>query len=233
MKLIKDLGMKHPKPTSRRVRRYGLYECPICFKHFEAQTQSVKSGLSTKCRSCATTIKNTTHGSVNHPLFSKWSNMIQRCENPNSKNYKYYGGRGITVCDEWKDNPNAYYDYITSLPNAMKKGYSIDRINNDKGYEPNNVRWASASGQGVNRRVQNNNTSGYKGIIWHKQSNRWIARIGVDNKSIHMGSYTSIEDALNARNKYILDNGLDENYLQQWDQKGINYINKVLELEEV
>lgn len=78
--------------------------------------------------------------------------MIQRCTNPNNKAWKYYGQRGISVCNEWRNKFQAFFDHVVSLPNYDQKGYSIDRINNDGDYEPDNIKWSTAKEQRNNRR---------------------------------------------------------------------------------
>lgn len=102
--------------------------------------------------------KNHVHGLFNNakekpPHYAAWTSMKQRCFNPNDKQYKNYGGRGITVCDEWKDDFQTFYDYISKLPHFGEEGYSLDRINNDGNYEPGNVRWATAKEQINNSRT--------------------------------------------------------------------------------
>jgi hypothetical protein len=103
--------------------------------------------------------KNFVHGVFVNPdkhfqrVYKNWTSMKQRCFNPKEKNYKNYGGRGITVCDEWKSDFQAFYDYVSKLPNFNKRGYSLDRINNDGNYEPNNVRWATQKEQINNSRI--------------------------------------------------------------------------------
>lgn len=83
-----------------------------------------------------------------HPLYSIWKGMHNRCTNANGKTYKHYGGRGIKVCDRWKDL-DAFAADVGPRPSL---GHSIDRINNDGDYEPSNVRWATALEQVRNRR---------------------------------------------------------------------------------
>jgi hypothetical protein len=79
--------------------------------------------------------------------YSRWVSMLQRCFNPNHKDYRYYGGRGITVCERWLDFVNFLADMGEPPP-----GLSLDRINVNGDYEPGNCRWATASEQVRNRR---------------------------------------------------------------------------------
>ena len=81
-----------------------------------------------------------------------WQAMKQRCNNPKSKDYKNYGGRGITVCEEWSNSFESFYSYVSVLPHYGEEGFSLDRINNDGNYEPGNVRWATRKEQNCNRR---------------------------------------------------------------------------------
>lgn len=77
-----------------------------------------------------------------------WTNMIQRCTNPNRPDYKYYGDRGITVCPEWL---NSFGQFLKNMGNCPE-GMSLDRIDNSKNYEPNNCRWATKNEQMQNTR---------------------------------------------------------------------------------
>lgn len=86
------------------------------------------------------------------PTYGAWCNMIQRCTNPNHASYKYYGGRGITVCKEWRNDYASFYNFVSQLEHYGEKGRSLDRINNDDGYYPGNVRWATAKEQANNKR---------------------------------------------------------------------------------
>lgn len=87
-----------------------------------------------------------------HPLYATWTGMIKRCENPNAQAYRYYGGRGITVCERWRRDFAAFLADMGERP----EGHSLDRIDNDKGYGPENCRWADKFTQSRNRRNVSN-----------------------------------------------------------------------------
>lgn len=101
--------------------------------------------------SARATSRNTTHGLRNHPLYHAWSSMLKRCENPKSKDYPNYGGRGITVCTEWHD-PSTFIAYVEHTIGSRPDGLTLDRIDSDRGYEPGNLRWADAVTQRRNQR---------------------------------------------------------------------------------
>ena len=82
------------------------------------------------------------------PTYTTWAHIVQRCTNPKNKAWKNYGGRGITVCDRWRDSFDAFVDDMGEKP----AGLSIDRIDNERGYEPGNCRWATRAEQHANKR---------------------------------------------------------------------------------
>lgn len=89
------------------------------------------------------------HGLCTHPLNIMWQGIKERCTNPAATNFKWYGGRGITLCNEW-NNFCSFYDW--AINHGWKEGLSIDRIDNSKGYSPDNCRFISHREQCRNRR---------------------------------------------------------------------------------
>lgn len=143
--------------------------------------------------------------------------MLGNCYNKSNYDYHKYGARGITVCKEWINSFEAFYAW------AIMNGYeykpnkngrntiSIDRIDNNKGYFPDNCRWTTAQIQGTNQRKRRTNTSGYTGIKprkYHTGIIKYTARIVVDNKEKSIGTFNTVKEAVEARNSYIIKNKL-------------------------
>lgn len=106
-----------------------------------AQIESVVE-MNKRCKS--------THGKKNTRLYRIWNGMKSRCFNKNDQDYCNYGGRGITVCEKWRHDFMAFYDW--AVANGYDDSLSIDRVNNNGNYEPDNCRWATTSQQNSNRR---------------------------------------------------------------------------------
>lgn len=127
-----------------------------CGGFITVKGKDLKSGKTKSCgcfhRDCASKLGKSkeTHGKSNTRLYYIWRAMKERCLNENSSAYKWYGGRGITVCDEWKLDFKAFYRW------AMSHGYeehlTLDRIDNESGYSPNNCQWTTMKEQSRNRR---------------------------------------------------------------------------------
>lgn len=93
-----------------------------------------------------------THGMSKSPEYSSWSNMRARCTNPNHPDFSRYGGRGITVHDDWNRQPNGFHNFFDHVGPKPFPGATIDRIDVNGNYEPGNVRWLSRAQQNRNRR---------------------------------------------------------------------------------
>ena len=204
-KLIKDLGMRLHTANNKYKYRFGLYECQYCGGEFECVTNSVNTGNTKSC-GCLRKLQKITHNLYYHRFYVTWYNMTQRCTNPNLKRYKDYGGRGITVCEEWLDV--AAFITWAEATNPNIEGYSLDRIDNDRGYSPENCRWADKTTQAINQRISKINKSGYVGVIWHIRDKRWVVNIRINKILKQLGSFKTKEEAVQARDNYIIENKL-------------------------
>jgi hypothetical protein len=142
--------------SSGQKQNQWLCKCN-CGKEVVVTTAHLKSGHTKSCGCYAkeVSIQNglkKKHGLIKIRIYRIWSAIKTRCFNPKDEHFKDYGNRGITVCEEWQNSFQAFYDYVSQLPHFNEKGYSLDRINNDGNYEPNNVRWATATQQNYNQR---------------------------------------------------------------------------------
>lgn len=144
------------------------------------QYASVTNGSVKSC-SCAWRAAHTKHGDAGNgqtaPEYRTWQYMRERCYNESYHYYHRYGGRGIKVCDEWRNDYSAFLAYVGRRP---AKGYSLDRINNDGNYEPGNVRWAT-------KRQQCRNTSRSRTLSAFGQTAtiaEWSEQTGIRNNLI-------------------------------------------------
>lgn len=178
--IIKDLGFIQDK-YARKRKVCVKCECGNQREHFYVV---LKNGLSTSC-GCfriqsqgERAKKQVKHSLSKHPLFQLWRGMKGRCLNPNDKGFKAYGGRGITVCDEWVNDFKAFYDW--AMANGWEKGLLNDRRDNDKGYSPENCRFVTPMISSRNTRMNNNIT--FNGVT--KCITDWAKDVGVSATSM-------------------------------------------------
>lgn len=150
------------------------------------------------------------HGLSKHPLYTVWNNMKTRCYKEYHKEYKYWGGRGINICDEWKENFYCFYKW--AMTNGYKQGLQVDRINNDGNYSPENCRFVSGRINSLNKRKQENSSSGYTGVGFCKHAQKWYSRIKIHGSNISLGYFSSRIKAVLARDFYIIENTLINEY---------------------
>lgn len=141
---------------SEKRGKHTYWHCDcVCGAKVVRRADHMQSGRSSSC-GCynreVQRIKFEKHGGARHnnrhPLYETWTGIIKRCENENCRAYPYYGGRGITICDRWRNDFTAFVNDMGAKP----EGTSIDRIDVNGNYEPGNCRWADKFTQSRNRR---------------------------------------------------------------------------------
>lgn len=163
-------------------RKHGskVYKCQCdCGNITHVARTNLRAKNGTKSCGCTHKIShNKTHGKTGTRLYRIWVNMKTRCYNKNRLQYNDWGGRGIGVCNEWKDDFMAFYKW--AYDNGYNDSLSIDRIDVDGDYEPSNCRWATRKQQANNTR--NNVLLTYNGKT--QTMTQWAEELGVDNKTI-------------------------------------------------
>lgn len=140
------------RPTPGRIEYYDCL-C-ICGTEKAIRKYSLLRGYTRSCgclRREAMVVKATKHGYSFTPMYSVWAGMVQRCRNPKHKTYAEYGGRGITVCDEWEYSAETFCAWAEA--NGYKAGLELDRIDNNGNYEPGNCHFVTKSQNARNTRV--------------------------------------------------------------------------------
>lgn len=178
----------------------AIWKCLCdCGKEVNVLSDNLKRGKQVSC-GCFHKEKISKHGATVNGIksaeYKVWQEMRRRCADVHSKNYHLYGGRGIKVCDRWL---NSFENFLEDMGKRTSPKHSIDRIFNNEDYKPGNCRWATGSEQSINQRIRNTNTSGHKGVSWENRRKKWIAKITLNYKSIHLGTFDNIDDAIFAR----------------------------------
>lgn len=184
-----------PEHITNKSEIYALFKCE-CGKEVVLRYYNVYKELQKSC-GCVRKKGKQKHGLVvkNKNLFDRHCGMISRCYNEKHPEYANYGGRGIKVCNRWLDVQNFFND----MEDTFDPELSLDRIDVNGDYCKENCRWVNLSVQAYNQRMKCTNTSGKTGVTWDKNRNKWSVAISCEGKRVHVGRFTSFEEAVKAR----------------------------------
>lgn len=194
---------------------HGMCVCRCeCGRIHKRPLRALKTGKSQQCKRCGI-IATARHNKVSQPrhnerLYRIWCNMKSRCYNPNFPKWQSYGKLGVKVCDEWKNSYLSFKEW--SVNNGYAPELSLDRIDVEGNYCPINCRWTTPHVQCCNQRLRKDSPCGYKGVV--KQGEKYLATIRVQGHLYRLGIFSCVEEAVLARDKFILDNDLTEYELQ-------------------
>lgn len=177
------------RPDKHGTKVFWQCSCD-CGGETVCEASNLISGNTKSCGCLKFATKNTTHGKTGTPLYTIWVSMIGRCCNPNNHAFADYGGRGIAVCEEWRNSFEAFAQDMGEPPDDK----TLDRINNDLGYSPSNCRWATKAQQVNNRRVTRRVE--YLGVT--KSLWEWSLEVGIHHRLLYgriFGSGWSVERA--------------------------------------
>ena len=168
-------------------RRGRIWLCKVicsCGTERVVRRLSLQSGRTRSCGCLRRKMQHDLHlkhGGARRGLrlveYGTWVKMIVRCENPKDKAYPHYGGRGIAVCERWR---NSFAAFLSDMGRRPGPGYSIDRIKNERGYEPGNCQWVMGPAQ--NRNKRNSRRITYAGLTL--SLGEWSERTGVNQKTL-------------------------------------------------
>ncbi len=133
----------------------------------------------------------------NKRLYGIWYQMNKRCSNPKAENYERYGAQGVYVVDEWKNDYTAFYKW--SMENGYKDNLTIDRIDLNKPYSPDNCRWVDYNTQNQNKGLFKSNKTGVTGVSKYKYG--YKAAIRRDGLQLNLGTFKTLEEAKSERLK--------------------------------
>lgn len=138
-----------------------------------------------------------------HPEYGLFCGIKQRCYDKNHSGYKSYGGRGVKVCERWRRH-GGFWDFVEDMGERPSSKHTVERIDNNGDYTPENCRWATYQEQARNRRTRADNKVGVAGINYDIIAKRWVARkTRLDGKRVCLGYFRQLNDAKEAVGEYI------------------------------
>lgn len=236
MKLLKGKEIWVRNNMLTQIEGRNKYETSAMFRcecgvEKRVSVHAVKSGKTKSC-GCLRITKAKTHGMSKIPEYAIWVAMKARCYNESSKDYKDYGGRGITVCDRWI---SSFTNFIEDMGVRKEKGLTLDRRNNDEGYSPENCKWVTASEQACNKRMTGK-TSKYRGVtISGRKRDKWTATTKYTpegeskSKNHYIGVFLSEIEAAKAYDAKVIELNLKRHINFPEDYIGVdtNILNKI------
>ena len=217
-----------------QVSNKALFLCD-CGVLKEISVFRVKVGKTKSCgcyrKDVLSTLK-TTHGMRGTPEYSSWRSIKGRCYSPSHISYKNYGVRGISVCEKWV---NSFESFIEDMGLKPDNSYSLERLNNEKDYSPQNCVWATPTDQVLNRRKQKNCTSIYRGVFFRKDRKTWTSRISftkeeiMERQKLYIGSFESEIEAAKAYDSKVIELGIKRhiNFPEDYKDQETNILNKI------
>lgn len=209
---IDPIYIQGSKRTNKRRRI--ILKCMHCGKEFTVDLYNALRVQQKYCsRKCSgIEARNLDVISEEHPLYTRWLSMRQRCLNPTSNNSENYYKRGIMI-EPYLLNFSNYISYVSSLPNYQEnldRNLQLDRIDNSKGYFRGNLRWTDVSTQNANKRPPYNGGkySKHCGVCYNIARKKWCARIKWKGKLIFAKEFLTEKEAYEARKQFIIANKL-------------------------
>ena len=200
MRVLNTLGRQYVSTVSPQKQRMGLCECPSCG---ERAIRRIVKNMPKTCKPCSYKNRRILGGISKTPLYAVYRSMLDRVGKPNNPAYSIYGGRGITVCKDWRDSVEAFFLWANSTGYSL--GLQLDRVNTDLGYYPSNCRWVGVFTQAQNQRLkQANNTTGYRGVT-RRKNGKYQANITAFKKAHHLGTHPTAQAAARAYDGYVLN----------------------------
>jgi len=178
--------------------KHATWNCEcVCGKNVVVPGVYLRNGNTKSCgclRLDKFILRVTTHGHTKGDeksgAYRSWAAMLNRATNPRGTDWQHYGGRGITVCDRWRQFENFFSDM-----GPRPKGLSLDRIDNEKGYESGNCQYTDQRTQVRNRRISKLNKTGVKGVSIYRD-NKYMAGATVNGKKLHLGYFPRTPEGL-------------------------------------
>lgn len=175
------------------------------------ETDTMRQGHTRSC-GCLAWETGRKHGMWNSLTYKSWSAMRDRCSNSNNKSYPYYGGRGITVCARWNNLEDGFQNFLSDMGGRGAKEMTIDRIDSDKGYFPENCQWLDKKSQIRKQKYKPRGVSKFRGVSYRESRDKWRASIYA-GKAYDLGEFKTEIDAVNAYDNKARKLGWEEDWL--------------------